>query len=38
MKSINSQGKDPKERIVIVLAILLFIVGAYLKLFTNHFD
>lgn len=38
MKSIKPQGKDPKEKVVIAIAIFLLIVTIYLKVFTNHFN
>lgn len=38
MKSINPQGKDLKEKVVIVIALIAILGTLYLKLFTNHFD
>ncbi len=38
MKSINSQGKDPKEKIVIVIALIAILGTLYLKIFTPYFD
>lgn len=38
MKSINPQGKDPKEKIVIVIALITILGTLYLKIFTPYFD